>query len=65
MKRRNLAIWSSEGTKTAFSGAMILGLLAQGMALLNKFSWHDDIFSLFLTGDTITSGRWMLHVLGV
>ena len=64
MKRRNLAIWSSEGTKTAFSGAMILGLLAQGMALLNKFSWHDDIFSLFLTGDTITSGRWMLHVLG-
>ena len=43
---------------------MIVGLIAQGMALLNKFSWHDDIFSLFLTGETITSGRWMLHVLG-
>ena len=51
------AVWS-------FFGALIFGLVAQGMALLNKFSCHDDIFSLFQTGETITSGRWMLHVLG-
>ena len=49
--------------QAAFFGALIFGLAAQGMGLFNKFSWHDDIFSLFLTGETITSGRWMLHVL--
>ncbi|MBQ9211770.1 MAG: glucosyltransferase domain-containing protein [Clostridia bacterium] len=48
----------------AFCGALLFGLVAHGMALLNKYSWHDDIFSLFLQGETITSGRWMLHVLG-
>ena len=49
----------------AFSGALLFGLAAQGMGLLNKFSYHDDIFSLFQMGETITSGRWMLYVLGV
>ena len=33
------------------------------MGLFNKFSWHDDIFSLFMTGTTIRLGRWMLYVL--
>ena len=49
--------------RAAFFGALVFGLISQGMALFNKFSWHDDIFSIFLTGETITSGRWMLHVL--
>ena len=49
--------------QAAFCGALIFGLISQGMGLFNKFSWHDDIFSLFLTGETITSGRWMLHAL--
>ncbi len=56
--------WLGRNVRAAFFGALIFGLIAQGMGLLNKFSWHDDIFSLFLTGETITSGRWMLHVLG-
>ena len=47
----------------AFAGALITGLAAHGMALLNKLSWHDDIFALFRTGATVTSGRWMLQVL--
>ena len=47
---------------TAFWAALICGLFAHGMALFNKYSWHDDIFSLFLTGTSIESGRWMLHV---
>ena len=49
--------------RAAFLGALIGGLAAQGMGLFNKFSWHDDIFQLFGTGATITSGRWMLQVL--
>ena len=54
---------TAPSVRAAFLGALLVGLAAQGMALFNKFSWHDDIFSLFMTGDTITSGRWMLHVL--
>ena len=47
----------------ALAGALSFGLLAQGMGLFNKFSWHDDIFSLFMTGTAVELGRWMLHVL--
>ena len=47
----------------AFFGALVIGILAHGMGLFNKYSWHDDIFALFQTGATVTSGRWMLHVL--
>ena len=47
----------------ALAGAVAFGILAQGMGLFNKFSWHDDIFSLFMTGTAIELGRWMLHVL--
>ena len=49
--------------RTALAGAVTFGVLAQGMGLFNKFSWHDDIFSLFMTGTAIELGRWMLHVL--
>lgn len=48
----------------ALAGALVFGILAQGMGLFNKFSWHDDIFSLFMTGTAVQLGRWMLHVLG-
>lgn len=48
----------------AFCSAVCFGLLVHGAALWNKFSWHDDIFALFSVGSTISSGRWMLHVLG-
>lgn len=48
----------------AFVGALLVGLAAHGMGLFNKYSWHDDIQALFLTGATITSGRWMLYVFG-
>ena len=47
----------------ALAGALSFGLLAHGMGLFNKFSWHDDIFSLFMTGTTVELGRWMLYVL--
>ena len=47
----------------AFLGAIIWGLIAQGMGLFNKYSSNDDIFQLFHIGSTITSGRWMLFLL--
>ncbi len=48
----------------ALAGVFLFGLIAHGMGMLNKYSYHDDIFALFGTGTTIASGRWMLHVLG-
>jgi hypothetical protein len=41
----------------------VWGLLAHGMALFNKYSYHDDA-SLFLIGETYALGRWMLGFLG-
>ena len=46
----------------ALGGAFFFGLITHGMALFNKLSWHDDIFSLFMTGTAIPLGRWMLYV---
>lgn len=39
------------------------GIAAHGMALFNKYSYHDDA-PLFLIGQTYASGRWMLGFLG-
>ena len=47
-----------------FFSALLTGLIAHGMGLFNKYSFHDDILALFWTGTTIPSGRWMLHVIG-
>ncbi len=46
----------------ALGGAFLFGLITHGMVLFNKLSWHDDIFSLFMTGTAIPLGRWMLYV---
>ena len=48
---------------TAFWSTLVFGLFCHGMGLLNKLSHQDDIANLFGFGATITSGRWMLHVL--
>ncbi|MBE5943317.1 MAG: hypothetical protein E7258_00185 [Lachnospiraceae bacterium] len=49
--------------KIAFLSTLIFGLIAQGMALFNKFSFHDDVAELFGVGATTSSGRWMLELL--
>ena len=61
MERKEIRL--SPSFTAALTGALCFGLLGQGMGLFNKFSWHDDIFSLFMTGTAIELGRWMLHVL--
>lgn len=47
----------------ALAGAVLFGFFAHGTGLLNKLSHQDDIANLFGFGATITSGRWMLHLL--
>ena len=58
--------WKLPALSPAFcaglAGTLAGGLFAQGMGLFNKFSWHDDIFSLFMTGTAVPLGRWMLYV---
>lgn len=45
----------------AFISAIISGVLAHGLALFNKYSFHDDTYSMFTVGATFTSGRYMLY----
>ena len=53
----------SPRTKTVFLSVLIFGLFSHGMGLFNKLSHQDDIANLFGFGATVTSGRWMLHLL--
>ena len=46
-----------------FNAALVIGLLAHAMTLVNKYSFHDDISQLFGAGSTFASGRWMLGIL--
>lgn len=50
--------------KYTFVSIFIWGIVAHGMALFNKFSFHDDAAFLFDVGGTYSFGRWMLGVLG-
>ena len=56
--------WLTPQVRLAFFSALLFGMLSHGTGLWNKLSSHDDIFALFWEGSTISSGRWMLHVLG-
>ena len=53
----------SSQARIAFFSVLLFGLFAHGMGLFNKLSHQDDIANLFGFGATITSGRWMLHLL--
>ena len=52
-----------ERYRITFISTFIIGLIAHGMALFNKYSFHDDICSLFDTSGPITSGRWAQEAL--
>ena len=49
-------------TRVAFLSTLIWGVLANGMALFNKFSFHDDLENFYGVGNTYVLGRWMLGV---
>lgn len=51
-----------EKNKTAIWSTFLWGILAHGMMLFNKFSFHDDA-GLFHIGLTYSLGRWMLGIL--
>ena len=46
--------------KTVLCSATFWGLLAHGMVLFNKYSFHDDARYFNDVGATYESGRWML-----
>ena len=49
--------------KITFISTFIWGIFAHGMALFNKYSFNDDIKNIYYgTGDTVSSGRWMLEI---
>ena len=49
--------------KITFIFTFIWGIFAHGMALFNKYSFHDDMTNIYYgTGATISSGRWMLEI---
>ena len=50
--------------KTVLWSAAVWGILAHGMTLFNKYSFHDDALCFNGVGSTYQSGRWMLGILG-
>lgn len=49
--------------RITFFSTFFWGILSQGMGLFNKFSYHDDVNTLFGVGMTDTSGRWALEII--
>ena len=50
--------------RVCFISTFLLGLLAHGMALTNKFAVVDELNYGFNVGSTVASGRWFLEILG-
>lgn len=46
-----------------FFSSVFFGLLAYGYAFTNKLVNHDEVRSLFIKGETVTSGRWGLGLM--
>lgn len=49
--------------KLILCSSVIWSVIAHGMALFNKYSFHDDAWSINTVGVTYSSGRWMLGIL--
>lgn len=43
--------------------SLIIGILAHGFMIFNKFTWNDDTVSTFGAGCTNELGRWSLEIL--
>lgn len=50
-------------TIASIGGTLLVGLVAQGSGLFNKYSYFDDMSALNSVGTTYPSGRWMLGIL--
>lgn len=53
--------WKENGLP--FLASMLFGLLAYTFAFTNKLVNHDEVYSLFMKGGTVDSGRWGLGFL--
>lgn len=43
-----------------YCSSIVFGIMAHGIALVNKYSFHDDASAINGLGATYSSGRWML-----
>lgn len=50
-------------SKLPFLSSLLFGFLAYTFAFTNKLVNHDEVFSLFMKGATVDSGRWGLGFL--
>ena len=55
----------SKQCRIGFLSTFIWGLVAHGVMMTNKFSWHDDVAQWFGLGSTYPSGRWMLEFMKI
>lgn len=61
MKNITKAQWNR--MRLILCSTFLWGILAHGMMIFNKFSYHDDA-GLFKYGITYSLGRWMLGIMG-
>lgn len=63
---QRLAQWAAAQRKSCrvpFLASLVFGFLAYGFTFTNKLVNHDEVFSLFIKGATVDSGRWGLGAL--
>lgn len=53
-----------EYVRICLGATFLLGVIAHGMALVNKFCLADEAAYLFSVGSTTVSGRWFLGMIG-
>ena len=53
-----------EYVRVCLGATFLLGVIAHGMALVNKFCLADEAAYLFSVGSTTVSGRWFLGMIG-
>ena len=53
-----------EYVRVCLTSTFLFGLLAHGIALVNKFAVMDELHYSFHVGSTVASGRWFLEILG-
>ncbi|MDO5400309.1 MAG: glucosyltransferase domain-containing protein [Eubacteriales bacterium] len=49
--------------KAPLTASLILGWLAYGFTFANKLINHDEVYNLFSSGATFSSGRWGLEIM--
>lgn len=60
---KDWGLWPERADLWVLVPALVAGLVTHGVMLVNKFSFHDDIYELFAPGQTFIAGRWFLGLI--